>query len=476
LFALLSACGGTTDSDMSPSTPGAAINSVVNSASGSTTNDNTVGGTVSGIVGSGLALRLNGGAPLLITANGTFTFPITIASGSNYLVTVSAQPANPAQTCVLNGASGTVGGSAITNVIVTCTSAPRRFAYVGTHDGIYCFAVEATSGALVPLATPQCDSGELVAVVADPAGPFVYATDRSGGLPGNVRAYQVDSASGKLVRLGAIASEPSTQVNPVAIVVDPSGRFVYVANYDSSSISGYAINRTTGMLTSLPRSPFAAGQFPDALAITPSGQFLYTANAGSNDASAFAIDATTGALTAVPGSPFAVGPWASVLTIDPASRFVFVARPSGWMSMNSVSAFQIDRSTGALSPVPGSPFMAGFDPTGAAVDAGGAFLYVTIGPCIPEISSATCNSILGYAIDPVTGALSPLPGFPLALPTEPDNITLQGDLAYISNGTDGTISMFSIDEATGALTQISGSPVGGSGTATSGEFNISFAP
>jgi hypothetical protein len=36
-------------------------------------------------------------------------------------------------------------------------------------------------------------------------------------------------------------------------------------------------------------------------------RFAYVANNGSNDVSAFTIDATTGALTTVPGTPFVAG-------------------------------------------------------------------------------------------------------------------------------------------------------------------------
>jgi len=42
----------------------------------------TVGGVVSGLAGNSVALRLNDGADFLVTANGSFTFPGAIASGT----------------------------------------------------------------------------------------------------------------------------------------------------------------------------------------------------------------------------------------------------------------------------------------------------------------------------------------------------------------------------------------------------------
>ncbi len=67
-----------------------------------------------------MVLLDNGGDSLSIPsgANGTFTFPIALPSGSPYNVTVQTSPAG--ETCTVANASGTVGGGNITNVTVTC--------------------------------------------------------------------------------------------------------------------------------------------------------------------------------------------------------------------------------------------------------------------------------------------------------------------------------------------------------------------
>lgn len=87
-----------------------------------TTNQYTVGGTVAGLAGSGLTLQLNGGGDLAIDANGGFSFP-AIDDGSDYAVAVSAQPADPAQTCAVQNGSGTLGGTDVTDVAVVCDHA-----------------------------------------------------------------------------------------------------------------------------------------------------------------------------------------------------------------------------------------------------------------------------------------------------------------------------------------------------------------
>ncbi len=78
----------------------------------------TVGGTVSGLLGGSLTLQMNGSDSLNQCSDAPFTFSTPTAAGSSYNVTVLQQPAN--QTCTVSNGTGTVSGSNITNVAVTC--------------------------------------------------------------------------------------------------------------------------------------------------------------------------------------------------------------------------------------------------------------------------------------------------------------------------------------------------------------------
>lgn len=86
-----------------------------------TTNSYLVTGTVVGLAGSGLVLQLNSGNNLVI-GNSNFTFPVSVTSGATYDVTVLTQPSSPAQTCAVSNGSGTMGGSNVSNVIVSCVT------------------------------------------------------------------------------------------------------------------------------------------------------------------------------------------------------------------------------------------------------------------------------------------------------------------------------------------------------------------
>ena len=79
----------------------------------------------------------------------------------------------------------------------------------------------------------------------------------------NILMYTVDPASGALTSMGTV----SAGMYPFPVVVDPSGRFAYVANGNSNDVGIYAIDQTTGALTSV--GAIAAGTLPDSLTITP---------------------------------------------------------------------------------------------------------------------------------------------------------------------------------------------------------------
>jgi hypothetical protein len=98
------------------------------------TNSYAIGGTVSGLSGSGLTLQDNGADSLSITASGTFKFAHPVPSGAAYSVSVAAQPVDPAQTCTVAGASGSVTNAAVSTVMVTCVT--KSFTIGGTVTGL----------------------------------------------------------------------------------------------------------------------------------------------------------------------------------------------------------------------------------------------------------------------------------------------------------------------------------------------------
>lgn len=85
----------------------------------------TIGGSVAGLTGTGLVLQNNGAGDLSIPGDGSFTFPAAASSGAAFAVTVLTQPSAPNQTCTVANGTGTLASANVTNIVVTCSTAPR---------------------------------------------------------------------------------------------------------------------------------------------------------------------------------------------------------------------------------------------------------------------------------------------------------------------------------------------------------------
>jgi 6-phosphogluconolactonase len=57
--------------------------------------------------------------------------------------------------------------------------------------------------------------------------------------------YTIDATTGALTRIGTIAAG----TGPSSVAVDPAGKFAYVMNSGSNSVSMYSIDSATGALT-----------------------------------------------------------------------------------------------------------------------------------------------------------------------------------------------------------------------------------
>ena len=127
---------------------------------------------------------------------------------------------------------------------------------------------------------------------------------------------------------------------------------------------------------------------------------------------------------------------------------------------NAVSAYAI-APDGSLAPVAGSPFPTGGDsvrfgliaPHRIAVEPVGGFVYA---------SNITDNTVSGFSINTLTGALTLIPGSPFALAGAPGNgssiaATPDGRYLIVSHerSHDATVLMIGVD---GSLTTVPGSP------------------
>jgi hypothetical protein len=79
-----------------------------------------VRGNVDGLEGPQLTLMLNGADPIVVTANGPFSFPVTLANDQAYVVT--ADTGSALEACTVERASDKVRGADVTDIAVHCAS------------------------------------------------------------------------------------------------------------------------------------------------------------------------------------------------------------------------------------------------------------------------------------------------------------------------------------------------------------------
>ena len=119
----------------------------------------------------------------------------------------------------------------------------------------------------------------------------------------------------------------------------------------TGTIHVFTVNPSTGAITEVAGSPFNAGLTPNQLVVDPTGRFLYVTNQQSEDITAFSVDSSSGVLTELPGSPFPIGGAPVTSGIDPTGRFFYV------FAMNIMNGslweflyeFTIDDVTGVLT-------------------------------------------------------------------------------------------------------------------------------
>jgi 6-phosphogluconolactonase (cycloisomerase 2 family) len=306
-------------------------------------------------------------------------------------------------------------------------------------------------------------------MVADPGSKFLYLSDPN-PLIHAIDINSIDPKSGLLTSDGAFILDngicpfcPPIS-GPGPLTMDSKGKFLYygsnvIGSGISQVIGGMSVNSTTGSLSLVPGSPFAADDVPAAVLVHPSGHFLYTEDLALGPGlplqgvSGFSIDSNTGALTPVTGSPFTAPTNADTtgFAIHPTGKFMYA---SSGTAANGVLAWSIDSTSGALTALAASPFAAGTTTFGVTISPSGKFLYS---------SNSLNGGISGFSIDAASGVLAPINGSPFDTSVRWGQCVVDpsGKLLIAVDGKSKAIALFSIDSTTGALTLDNSTPIGG---------------
>jgi 6-phosphogluconolactonase (cycloisomerase 2 family) len=411
-------------------------------------------GTVSGLTGTGLVLQVNGADTITIAPGSTsFSFPTTtLADGASYNVAVLTEPAAPPlQVCVVSNGTGTVGAS-LSDISVGCTTPSEQLIVSDLNGNFSAIFIDSSTGSL-GAATRVALASSYTQQATDPAGKFLYVLNTSAA---TVSAFATSASTGALM---PVAGSPfPTSAGPSGLVVEPTGRFLYVGG--ASGADAFAIDPTTGTLTLIAGSPFSGppgSTVVCGLFCLASAKFLYYPQwiPGGIGVNAFAIDATTGALTSI-------GPVGATADTAGADHAAF-DRTHGFFYLDLISSVQeytVNALTGALTYVTTMQPPAGAFWSYITLDPTGKFAYMPLGTS--NVTAA--SNIAVYVIDATTGSLAPLSSDTIAAGVDAGTVVfdLTGKFVYIGNsgalGIPTSISAYAINPTTGALTPLPGSP------------------
>jgi 6-phosphogluconolactonase len=299
-----------------------------------------------------------------VTQKSTTTIPVraslqiaTDSTGTNAFVVGFEAPSPNMDIVKVDLGAGTISPfpgqmfhSVTTNEGDCCPSAiavdpSGTTAYVGgLNDGaIHFFQVSTSTGAWNEVATYSEEFAHVYAVAIDPSGKYLYSSQRGASAVG---AWSRDS-SGKLTPLPGAPFDTAGLTSTVSI--SPDGKFLFVPHYELSSLEVFRIN-SDGTISQV-QANIRAGNAPFLAVTDPQERFLYVSNSGTYNAeqptiSAYKFDASTGAATPIAGSPFN-SPQATTIVVDPSGKYLF---PTG----SAVTEFSIDQTTGALTQMPNS--------------------------------------------------------------------------------------------------------------------------
>lgn len=162
-------------------------------------------------------------------------------------------------------------------------------------------------------------------IAADPGGKFVFSTDL--GLD-RIYQYRFDDQSGKLTPNDPpFISASSKGAGPRHFVFTPNGNGLWLINEESSTLTWYALDKTSGTLkagktiSSLPKE-YKGTSFAAGLALSADGQQLYVANRLHNSIAHFRV--TADGTLAHQDDVWTRGDYPRSLTLDQQGRWLYV--------------------------------------------------------------------------------------------------------------------------------------------------------
>ncbi len=363
-------------------------------------------------------------------------------------------------------------GLVLATLLTACNLVTIDYVFVASSAGssqgsagqIYTYAVDAKSGALRSAASPVSSGG---------SGPIAMATTSD-----YYNLYVANKGNNSVVHFavsdhGILIPKDNITLaaTPVSIAVNPAGTYLYVVSGTSSAtlteyaLSSGAIGSATATL-SLSVPGFTGDTIiPTGVAVLANGKAVYITaydKSAYNPGGATTSDAnpgwlfgfaagSSGALTPVTGSPYQSGVKPSALTSDPVSRFIYVTD----FASNQLIGYTV-LSSDALQFMVNGPFKTGNEPTSIVVDPRGIFIY---------LSNSLDENVSAYSIALPTGApsadISASGAAGSTTDTDPVSVVVEpalGRFVYTANYLGNSISGFKLNPSDGTIEQTQATP------------------
>jgi hypothetical protein len=139
---------------------------------------------------------------------------------------------------------------------------------------------------------------------------FEYVLDNEGtdvtgtGATSQILPFSVGTGGALQAQTGGVVADDPTLANPIFLLVESKGKFLYVANQGSntqgtnaqSGLAGFVIDPTTHQLSFIAGEPFGSGAGPQCLVEDPSDQFIYSADFNDSSVTGRVVDPNSGVL------------------------------------------------------------------------------------------------------------------------------------------------------------------------------------
>lgn len=203
----------------------------------------SLGGSISGLTGT-VYLQNNGVSPQPFSSNGSFTLTTGLINGTAYDVSVQSQPTD--QTCSVSNGTGTINGTNVTNITVTCST--NAYTVGGTVSGLSGTVILLNNGAdadtitsngSFTFTTPVAEGSPYnVTVGTQPSGQTCIVTNGSGTMMGgNVTNVSVSCTTN--------STTLSTSLSNLALATSGNARLITITNTGSSTAENLSISYPT---------------------------------------------------------------------------------------------------------------------------------------------------------------------------------------------------------------------------------------